>query len=144
VHDYSKIDSDATRYKALKSKRIFWGGVTGVIHFHRPLRNHHRLPSHNITLLFSNISSTFALYHHHIFPFTESSSWAASYFILWRGYIRELSIHYGYLGPTVSTRVWGPLAIFASVSHVLARNGLALILRPISFMCFISSADTPI
>jgi hypothetical protein len=72
------------RCKALKSKAhslgwCYWRYNTPHRPFAQPPSFYHLT---TLTLSFSNISSTFALYHHHIFPFTESSSRAASCIIL--------------------------------------------------------------
>lgn len=83
MHDYRKIDTDATRCKALKSKahflgRCYWRHNTSSSFCATTIVYHLT----TLTLSFSNITSTFALYHHHIFSFFESSSRAASYIIL--------------------------------------------------------------
>jgi hypothetical protein len=158
VHDYRKIDTDATRCKALKSKahilgRCYWRHNTSSFFCATTIV----LSSHNVNVVVFNISSTFALYHHHIFPFTESTSRVASYIILvadrheiivcsFRGKLsipcQQVTRVYYRDCPCLGT----PCVHLASVSVFFWRVLLALprtILDRVSFMCFISSADTP-
>ncbi len=159
MHDYRKIDTDATRCKALKSKahilgRCYWRHNTSSFFCATTIV----LSSHNVNVVVFNISSTFALYHHHIFPFTESSSQAASYIILvadrhkiiicsFRGKL-SIPCQQVTLGLLQGLSVFGktlctPCFCFRiSLAHLL--GAIPYYTRPsFFFMCFISSADTP-
>lgn len=159
MHDYRKIDTDATRCKALKSKahflgRCYWRHNTSSSFCATTIVYHLT----TLTLSFSNITSTFALYHHHIFSFFNHHLGRHHTSYLWRIDARLSSVHFVGNCRYLVIKLLGcycrdcpclgkPSVHLASVSDSLWRALLALsrtiLDRAFSFMCFISSADTP-
>jgi hypothetical protein len=132
VYDYSKIDSHATRYKALKSKRIFRDGVTGVTHFPSSFA---QPPSfYHLTALSCcfQISAPHSLCNTTTYLLLLSHLLRRHLTLLRRGLSsREIVDTLQLLG----SPGFNPCLGTPSVSHVLAR-GVALIPRPISFYVF--------